>query len=132
MLIRLTAALLLAFAAAPLAAQQIDCAAPVSQLDLTRCAERDWQRADVELNTAYKMAIAKARKDDAGLSDEQKGAEAALRTAQRAWIPFRDAACEYEGFRVRGGSAEPMVVYFCLARLTQQRVQDLSDSLMSQ
>ena len=50
---------------------------------------------------------------------------AALRDAQRAWIAFRDRACEVEGMRYEGGSIQPMIVAGCLERLTRARSEDL-------
>jgi uncharacterized protein YecT (DUF1311 family) len=50
----------------------------------------------------------------------------ALREAQRAWITFRDKACEAEGFAMRGGSAEPLLVYGCMRQLTEERTGHLT------
>lgn len=102
-----------------------DCAAPVTQLDMTLCAEQAWRRADEDLNLAYGFARKMMQDIDAGLPDDQKGAEVALRDAQRAWIAFRDAGCAAEGFRAAGGSMRPMVVALCLERVTRARTEDL-------
>lgn len=120
------AVLALLLLAAPAAAQQGDCADPQAQVALTFCAEQDWMRADAALNAAYKRAIARLRAQDADLPPELRGGEAALRQAQRAWVGFRDAACEAEGFEMRGGSGEAMLVYACRARLTDERAADLA------
>ncbi len=101
-----------------------DCAEAVTQRDMTRCAELDFQAADADLNASYTSAMAFMRSvDDA---DPAAGAATQLRTAQRAWIPFRDAACEAEALPYRGGSIQPMVKLFCLERLTRQRTEDLN------
>lgn len=107
------------------AAQDIDCAQAMAQVELTFCAEQDWQRADADLNDAYKAALALMRQIDAGLAADQKGAEAHLRAGQRAWVSFRDEACAAEGYVMHGGSAEPMVIYGCRAGLTRQRAEGL-------
>ena len=62
---------------------------------------------------------------DTGLPRDQRGAATFLRDGQRAWITFRDAACAAEGYLMHGGSAEPMVIYGCYARLTETRAADL-------
>ncbi|MBO6756846.1 MAG: DUF1311 domain-containing protein [Roseibium sp.] len=94
---------------------------------MTYCAEQDWQAADADLNTAYNAAMAAMRETDSYLPDNLKGAADALRSAQRAWIPYRDAACAAYGYQARGGSMEPMLIYACRADLTRQRTGELMD-----
>ncbi|MBT9245199.1 DUF1311 domain-containing protein [Gemmobacter fulvus] len=115
----------LVLAATPALAQEVDCAKAVAQMELTYCAEQEWMTADADLNDAYGAARDLMRQVDAGLPEDQKGAEANLKAAQRAWITFRDAACAAEGYMMHGGSAEPMVIYGCRARLTESRAEDL-------
>lgn len=106
-------------------AQQVDCANALSQVEMTYCAEQDWMAADAELNDAYADARALMRDIDADLPKSQRGAELALRDAQRAWITYRDQACAAEGYMMHGGSAEAMVIYGCRARLTVERTGGL-------
>lgn len=115
---------LMAFTA-PAQAQQVDCANAMAQIEMTFCAEQDWMAADARLNTAYRGARAMMQAIDADLPKDQRGAELALRDGQRAWITFRDQTCAAEGYAMHGGSAEPMLIYGCRARLTQQRAADL-------
>ena len=102
---------------------QIDCAAAQTQADLNACAKMDFDEADSNLNDAYRAAVAKTQAMDQAVTD--KGAEAALRDAQRTWVTFRDQACISEGWTVHGGSMEPMVVLECKARLSGTRADDL-------
>lgn len=118
-------AFVLCCAATPLAAQDVECANAMAQVELTFCAEQDWISADADLNPAYKAAMAMMKQIDADLPKAEQGAAANLKTAQRAWIAYRDAACAAEGYVMHGGSAEPMVIYGCRARLTQARAADL-------
>jgi uncharacterized protein YecT (DUF1311 family) len=111
--------------AAPLAAQDIDCSATMVQFELNQCAYADWQAADAALNTAWQAALAVAKGWDAGLPAKDQGAATALRDGQRAWITFRDLTCEAEGFAMRGGSAEPLVVFGCMRALTLDRTRQL-------
>lgn len=110
----------------PALAQQVDCTAPQLQMEMTYCAEQEYIAADARLNAAYAEARARMRAIDADLAQDQKGAEEHLKQAQRAWITFRDAACTAEGYKYYGGSMEPMVIYACQARLTDQRAVDLA------
>ncbi|WP_151720408.1 lysozyme inhibitor LprI family protein [Gemmobacter serpentinus] len=112
-------------AASAAMAQDVDCANAMAQMEMTYCAEQDWMRADADLNDAYKSAMAAMKAIDAALPQDQRGAEAHLRAAQRAWVTFRDEACAAEGYQMHGGSAEPMVIYGCRATLTRQRAKDL-------
>lgn len=106
-------------------AQTVDCDNAITQMDMNVCAANAFNAADKDLNAAYARARSAMRRIDGELSASQAGAETALRDAQRAWITFRDNACLAEGFQMRGGSAEPLLVFGCKARLTEQRAQDL-------
>jgi len=113
---------LLVVVGSPLLAQERDCSRAVTQADMNECAYADFKAADRELNAAYAAAIATAQSWDA---DAQAGAEETLRAAQRAWIAFRDAACEAEAALWGGGSAESMMRSGCLRALTEERTEDL-------
>ncbi|WP_428646669.1 lysozyme inhibitor LprI family protein [Roseibium sp.] len=108
-----------------LAEDKPDCNNAMSQSEMTQCAYLDWQKADAELNAVYKTAMAKMRETDGYLPDDLKGAANTLRDAQRAWIPYRDKACESYGFLARGGTMEPMLVYGCRSDLTSKRIDEL-------
>lgn len=123
---RIWLALAAALASAGFAAQaqDVDCVATTSQNEMTLCAEQDWNAADADLNTVYKQAMAVLKDIDANLPDGE-GANF-LRQAQRDWITFRDNACAAEAYPMHGGTAEPMVIYGCRARLTRERTEGLS------
>jgi len=123
-------ALLVAAASLARAQEQIDCDNAMTQSELTQCAYQDWQTTDAELNTIYKAAMDKMQGMDADLPDELKGAADTLRDAQRAWIPYRDKACESYGFLARGGTMEPMLAYGCRADLTRSRIEELQDLML--
>ncbi|MDP3959026.1 MAG: lysozyme inhibitor LprI family protein [Pseudorhodobacter sp.] len=106
-------------------AQQFDCSQAGSQNELTWCAEQDWIAQDADLNRVYRQARALMQQIDADLPVAERGAEVQLRNAQRGWITYRDAACAVEGYMFHGGTAEPMIVYGCRARLTGARTADL-------
>ena len=116
---------LLALTALPAVAQDVDCANAEVQVEMTYCAEQDWLAADADLNAAYGVARKLMQGIDADLEASQRGAADYLRDGQRAWVTFRDATCAAEGYTMHGGSAEPMVIYGCRARLTAQRTADL-------
>ncbi|TAA65025.1 lysozyme inhibitor LprI family protein [Shinella sp. JR1-6] len=125
-----TALLLLS---APMAAAQdgepeVDCQNAQAQIEMNICAGRDYEAADEELNAAYKVTMAAARRMDEQareMGEHYVGAVDALKRAQRAWIGYRDGQCELAGFEARGGSMEPMLVSGCLADLTRKRTAEL-------
>ena len=110
----------------PAAAQEVDCANAVTQQDMNQCAYADWEAADADLNAAYKRAMDLLKGWDADLPEAERGGAAALKEAQRAWISFRDKACEVEGYAMKGGSAEPLLVYGCMRQLTEDRTVQLT------
>ena len=95
------------------------CPGSGSQAELNRCAARARDKADAELNKVYRELI----------KDTDATERAKLRAAQLAWIKFRDAQCDYESVGNTGGSIYPMVMGFCLARVTKDRVKQLQEIL---
>lgn len=109
------------------AQNEIDCGYPITQSEMNFCAQKGWVESDARLNSVYTDAIATMREIDSDLPETMKGAVKALRDAQRAWISFRDRACEAYGFLARGGSMEPTLVYGCMATLTVKRIEELKE-----
>ncbi len=96
-----------------------DCSDPQTQMDMNQCAAADLEAADGELQTAYDRLVSRLSKED----------KAALRTAERAWIGFRDAWCDFQAAGVEGGSMYPQVVASCLAEETRRQSARLSQQL---
>lgn len=115
--------------------EDIDCSdmTNLPQQEMNYCAAKDYEAADAELNAVWKDAVAAAVQYDKDLKemgdDGRPGYEDTLRKAQRAWITYRDAWCDYEGFEARGGTLEPLLIAGCLADLTRTRTKDLKDVL---
>ena len=118
-------AMIVCLVAGPAWAQDVDCSQAEAQVELTFCAEQDWIAADEDLNAAYKAAMAVMNRVDENLGVGDEAAEEFLRQAQRDWVAFRDNACAAEAYPMHGGSAEPMVIYGCRARLTEERTMGL-------
>ncbi|MGL1920823.1 MAG: lysozyme inhibitor LprI family protein [Hyphomicrobiales bacterium] len=108
----------------------IDCESPMLQVDMNYCAYQDYMAADAELNIIYKRTKKSMEEVDKYLLGDFKGAAKSLLHAQRAWIKYRDLACDTEGYSFRGGSMEPLIVSTCKERLTLLRTEDLK-SLIS-
>jgi uncharacterized protein YecT (DUF1311 family) len=109
------------------AEDKVDCTDPLTQMDMTICADQAFRSADAALNEAYQAAVTAMEQIDSYSDETSDGAVAALRDAQRAWIDFRDKACVSAGYVVHGGSMEPMIVAQCRTRLTDQRTAGLKE-----
>ncbi|MCO6409507.1 lysozyme inhibitor LprI family protein [Hoeflea alexandrii] len=123
-------------ATSTLADDKPDCIDPQTQMEMTYCASVDYEDADADLNALWPDVIAAAKLNDEYVADmaRERGVPTtveALRDAQRAWIRFRDAQCEFEAYEVFGGTMQPMVGSLCLARLTRERITLLSQALES-
>ena len=87
-----------------------------TQMELNECAGMAYQKADKQLNQAYRKL---QRTPD-------------LVAAQRAWITFRDAECKYQASGFDGGSIQPMVYANCLQSLTEDRIKQLEQASQEQ
>lgn len=110
-------AILLLFAA-PSFSASADCDAAVTSAQMLQCAGENFERADAELNHAYRELLSR-------LDDSRK---TQLREAQRAWIAFRDAQARFEGGSAADGSLEPILSLSAKAALTEQRTEQLKSS----
>jgi uncharacterized protein YecT (DUF1311 family) len=127
---RRAAAVLLALAAAPAAAQPVDCAAEtLPPAEVRFCAERAFETADAAMGEAYRLALTEARVFDETSAVEGRSTplplEQALREAQEAFLDYRNAACEAEAVTFRDGTAAPVAGLVCETRLTLRRTEDL-------
>lgn len=98
-----------------------DCANASDQSTLNECAGKDYKKSDTELNKLYKEIRSR-------LSDQPDTVKK-LVSAQRAWIAFRDAECDFVTLNTQGGSAYGMLVSMCRDRLTQARIKEFKTYL---
>jgi uncharacterized protein YecT (DUF1311 family) len=104
-----------------------NCINPVTQSDMTRCEVLRFEAADRAMNRQWKLTLAAERTADRSPSADGRPAYAdQLLKAQRAWLAYRDEHCRSDGYRMRGGSAEPMLIAGCRAELTEQRTKQLA------
>lgn len=99
----------------------VDCANASDQATMNQCAGQEYKAADKELNAVYQQITARL-KDNA---DARK----LLVSAQRAWVGFRDAECEFSTSGVAGGSVYPLIYSNCMTGVTQSRVKTLKQYL---
>lgn len=105
----------------PFAQSAVDCANASDQATMNQCAGQAYKAADKELNTVYQQITGRLKNNP----DSKK----MLVTAQRAWIGFRDAECQFSASGVAGGSVYPLVYSQCLTAVTKARVEALKPYL---
>lgn len=111
---------------------EIDCDNAMVQFELNACAYKEYERADAAMNAQWKVTAAHMKEIDADFDrsqDNRPGYFDTLLAAQRAWLTYRDQHCASEGYTMRGGSAEPMVISGCQTQLTEARTKQLQDLL---
>jgi uncharacterized protein YecT (DUF1311 family) len=114
---RLALTILAAIVLSTAAANAQDCANAQDQATLNQCAGAAFEKADKQLNEAYKQ-ITQRLKDNA---ESHK----LLVEAQRAWVAYRDAECNFQGGPIdQAGSIYPTIVANCKAVLTENRLED--------
>ncbi|WP_298861638.1 lysozyme inhibitor LprI family protein [uncultured Sulfitobacter sp.] len=106
----------LAFGSMAHAQSEAECIAPQVQQLMNACAAKEYREADAALNTAWKSAKAFA---------DAIGRNKALLEAQRAWLTYRDAACDVHASPFEGGSLQPLIQSTCLSKLTAERTRML-------
>lgn len=100
------------------------------QQEMNICAHREYLIADAALNEQWKLTSEQMKSRDAQVDsswDERPGYFETLLTAQRAWLQYRDAHCQSEGYEARGGSLEPLLVATCKRHLTELRTEQLRE-----
>ncbi|MBA0179269.1 lysozyme inhibitor LprI family protein [Pectobacterium carotovorum] len=101
-------------------AAALDCNNANTQLDMNQCAVQEYKKVDGELNRLYQDVVKRVA------IEEHK---ALLKSAQRKWIAYRDADCEFQTFPTTGGSVHGMVYSQCLTQKTAERVEEFKSML---
>jgi len=96
----------------------------LSQAELNQCYGNAYKKADAELNVLYRQITARLKDD--------KATTELLVAAQRAWVAFRDAECDFSASGVSGGSALGTMLAICLDKLTGKRIDDFKNYLKCQ
>ena len=95
------------------------CDDPQTQAEMNVCSAEAFVRKDNELNAVYRKAL-----QSVDASRRPK-----LRAAQRAWLAYRDAQCEFEGSESEGGTMKPTLVNGCKTEVTAARIGQLRSEL---
>ncbi len=109
------------------------CAAHATTVDFDTCYADQFKLTDQDLNHLYRntllafeadIADANKRSDHSQLSYDAT-AIADLKTAQAAWIKYRDLHCSAAGQQLQGGSIQPIVIHKCMILVTRHRIDDI-------
>jgi uncharacterized protein YecT (DUF1311 family) len=112
----------LLIASGPALAAQPDCANATTQAAMDQCASNSLKASDAKLNQTYKALLAKVSKDG----------KTKLQKAQRAWLSWRDAQCDFITAGSSGGSVHAMAQASCIEQLTQAQTALLDSQLHCQ
>ncbi|WMJ68168.1 lysozyme inhibitor LprI family protein [Stenotrophomonas sp. 24(2023)] len=106
-----------------------DCNAEGTQTELNACADRNFRKADAELNAVYRQVLAKLAGQPVALTR--------LKDAQRLWVQLRDADLEArypvgkdENPRFLYGSMYPMLYLHAKTGLTETRTAYLRSEFL--
>ena len=90
-----------------------------------KCVEQKMDLADKELNESYQEAIARISEEEAALRETWSETELVepFRKAQRAWLKYRDAECEFSGLSSTPSPWQGVQIEECRLRMTLERVE---------
>ena len=97
------------------------CDNATTQADINKCTATELTTEDRKLNTSHS-------KLQHLLNNSEKKQ---LKTAQLAWIDFRDKACKFSARNLSGGSAYSMELNSCLTTYTHQRRLQLDKEIQN-
>lgn len=93
-----------------------------STVGMGGCLDRERAYWDARLNTVYQDLLAQHADRDPAWTQN-------LRAMQRAWIPYRDARCDYEYVQWGGGTGGGPAIVACLMHATAEQVFVLEQNL---
>lgn len=99
--------------------QKGPCDAAMTQLDLNQCYGEQFRKADSHLNKVYASLLKQMQ------SQKRETAIQELKTAEKAWLRYRDLHCEAARYEYEGGSMSPMVWAQCMAMTTEHRIDEI-------
>ena len=106
--------------------RDVDCNNAMTQADMNQCSAEDYRKADAAMNAQWAETRAVLIEwDKTTGAAKDAGAAKRLLASQRAWLAYRDQACELEGYSVDGGSMQPLMISGCLAQITTRRTEEL-------
>ncbi len=95
------------------------------------CLDRELAYWDARLNRSYKALMKREKATDVDMAEVDSNIPSlvkSLRAMQLAWIPFRDATCDYERAQWGDGTGGGPATLSCLMMMTAKQVQYLESA----
>lgn len=91
-----------------------------STVDLRECLAKELQHYDEELNSIYRNLQKLLTQKEQIL----------LKQAQRSWLKFRSAECDFAAFHEHPGTIAPIIISSCYIEMTKTRVMELNKYIL--
>lgn len=111
--------------------RRVDCAEPLTTLEVNACLGKEADKADAELNRIYKLVkiYVKAHDDEWNTVIDKRPPSIQLRDAQRLWIKQRDADCSLVYSLYHQGTIRNTKAIVCSMEQTKKRTAFLQSLL---
>ncbi|NYE60833.1 uncharacterized protein YecT (DUF1311 family) [Duganella sp. 1224] len=97
----------------------LDCDKASSTIEINQCALQEQQKVERQLNATYQETLKVfASADDASTKTK-------LVDAQRLWVKFREADCQAEYDKWKGGTIRNVMYSGCMQERAKQRIKEL-------
>lgn len=115
------------------------CAKAETQFEMNQCTAERYRRSDKRLNEVYDrisnslqkdLQFAQTRKDENQVKYNTTILDN-LKSAQRAWLVYRDLHCSAAKQIYEGGTIAPTIHAGCLQQVTDHRIKELRDTYES-
>ena len=110
------------------------CAKAPNQADMNECYGKEYQKDDAHLNRVYRKAMDYLQHDLAQAGSDQAMKQSAqtaidnLKSAEFAWIKYRDLQCEAAGHQYEGGTMQSMIHSICMSMATEHRIDEIKQA----
>jgi uncharacterized protein YecT (DUF1311 family) len=95
------------------------CESATTTAEMRACENTRYEKADRDLNAVYKQLMSQL--------DENR--QDKLRTAQRAWLQFREANADFAASLAEGGTLAPLLKISAIVEMTEARTSELKKDL---
>jgi uncharacterized protein YecT (DUF1311 family) len=104
-----------------------------STKEVDECLSKELKKADIKLNNIYKKLLSQQKENDQQSNKAAQGgafantanSEHALIEAQKAWIKYRDANCDFYYSVPYPGTGAGLEYGECMVRMTKERTKEL-------
>ena len=96
-------------------------------MDISECAHRDYESANINLENRLKTLRSEIEDDDKSLQAETEPlALPYFLKSQDAWAQYRESYCYYETYALGEASIRYINFWNCMSRITRSRLEELT------